>query len=137
VDLRGESRPDVAGLSQHGLTVLHLPTPDRLAVSGAALDLGVHWTETRWRAEEGVYVHCQHGIGRSPLLVACVLVRLGHAPLAAFELIKRQRPCTSPSPAQLAALVEWCDRQPGVQQPLPSLEALQLIAYRHLARSGP
>lgn len=43
------------------------------------------------RAGRGVVVHCRAGIGRSGLIAACVLSRLGHAPAAAFAMLGRAR----------------------------------------------
>ncbi|MDC8015722.1 protein-tyrosine phosphatase family protein [Tahibacter soli] len=43
------------------------------------------------RAGRGVVLHCRAGIGRSGLIAACVLSRLGHAPPSAFAMLARAR----------------------------------------------
>jgi protein-tyrosine phosphatase len=43
------------------------------------------------RAGHGVAVHCRMGIGRSSLVVACTLVRLGIEPVEAWRLIESGR----------------------------------------------
>ena len=47
-----------------------------------------------WKAGKKVLVRCQAGINRSGLITALVLIRDGHEPAAAIELIRQKR-CTS------------------------------------------
>lgn len=134
VDVRVEMVDDEALLLSHGITLLHLPTMDRAAVSQEMLDDGARWVAAQVSAGERVLVHCQHGIGRSALVALCALVELGHAPAAALRLAKDARKVISPSPEQLEAFRERCRRR-GVQA--PELEELMSVAYRHLAgRTG-
>jgi protein-tyrosine phosphatase len=116
--------------------LLHLPTLDTRAVSQEMLDDGVRWVSRALDAGERVIVHCEHGIGRSTLLVLCVLVARGFAPLAAMERAKAARPRVSPSPEQLAAFVEWTRRRAlrtgvGIVE-VPTVDELGKIAWRHL-----
>lgn len=69
-------------------------------------------------------MHCEHGIGRSALLVLCTLVSLGDSPIAAIRKAKAIRPCISPSPEQLHALVNWSTVSPV------SWDDLAAVAYR-------
>lgn len=107
VDVRVEDKDDEEALGRHGITLLHLPTEDMRAISNEMLDHGVSWVRERLERGDRVLVHCQHGVGRSALLVCCVLVGMGHGPAGALRLAKRSRPCISPSPEQLAALLGW------------------------------
>ena len=43
------------------------------------------------RSGASVAIHCRAGIGRSALLVACVLTKFGYEPSTAFELISKAR----------------------------------------------
>jgi protein-tyrosine phosphatase len=126
VDLRAEQSDDALELSAHGLTLLSLPTSDHHAISAPMLDEGVLWVTRRLARGERVYVHCQHGIGRSVLLTSCVLVALGHGPLSSLAMIKRVRPCASPSPAQLEAFRAWLLAR---ECPVPSFQELADVAY--------
>ena len=135
VDLRREEKDDEAALTRYGLRLLHLPTEDRCAVSERSLDEGVAWVVEGLHRGERVYVHCQHGVGRSALLTLCVLAHEGHAPLASLELCKDARAAISPSPAQLEALLRYLAR-PEIRREawgeLPSFDELAAVAYRHL-----
>jgi hypothetical protein len=130
IDLRAEACDDKATLLCHGLAFLHLPTDDHCAVSQVMLDEGVVFAVRHLERGERVLVHCEHGIGRSVLLVLCILVRGGHAPLDALELAKARRPLVSPSPAQYEAWVMWMRRH--AVSPLPDFGSFKAIAYRHL-----
>lgn len=136
VDLRSEDRDDEALLVRHGITFLHLPTPDHGAVAAAMLDDGVAFVTRHLDRGERVLVHCEHGIGRSATLALCVLVAGGLEPLAALELAKSRRALISPSPAQYDGWVRWLaglarERRAGWD--IPSFDAFKAIAYRHLA----
>lgn len=139
VDLRSEACDDAAVLCGHGVSFLHLPTDDHLAVSPAMLREGVAFANAHLDRGERVLVHCEHGIGRSATLALCVLVSRGLAPLAALELAKERRSLVSPSPAQYEAWIGWLrvfKRQHGSDWEIPDFEAFKAIAYRHLAGGG-
>lgn len=130
VDVRLEMRDDEEELRRNGARLLHLPTRDHHPLSPAALDLGVRWVLEALSSHERVLIHCQHGIGRSALLTACVLVREGRSAGAALELCKSARPRVSPSQAQLEALSSFADStRPGGAVSSASLRELAAIAY--------
>ena len=54
---------------------------------------------------KSVAVHCRAGIGRSGLLVACVLTRFGHSAEAAIESVSRARGVPIPDTAEQAEFV--------------------------------
>jgi protein-tyrosine phosphatase len=133
VDVRGEACDDDSLLAHHGIAFLHLPTRDHCAVSAAMLRQGIAFVTGYLDTNQRVLVHCQFGIGRSALLVLCVLVARGHAPLAALELAKSKRACVCPSPAQFEGWAAWlrahADAQVVTWQ-VPSFAAYAEIAYR-------
>ncbi|RKH55889.1 protein-tyrosine phosphatase family protein [Corallococcus aberystwythensis] len=138
VDVRVECQDDEHVLSEHGITFLHLPTVDMRAIQLRMIHDGVAWVRERLMREQKVLIHCEHGIGRSALLALCVLVDQGLEPLEALELAKTRRPCVSPSPEQLGAFIAYTQDvhvNRSVAWPVPTLEALGTIAYRHL-RAG-
>jgi protein-tyrosine phosphatase len=135
VDLRAEAVDDETVLRRHGIQMLHLPTEDHCAISQPMLDEGVAFAGAFLDREEGVLIHCEHGIGRSATLALCVLVSRGTEPLAALETAKSRRPLVSPSPAQYEAWIGWLTRwraSSGAAWQEPSFDAFKAIAYRHL-----
>ena len=128
VDLRSERCDDEEVLRSHGVVLLKLPTDDGCAVSQEMLDEGVAWVDAQLAAGRRVFVHCEHGIGRSALLAVCVLVFRGHDPLEALGLLKQARRKASPSPQQLEAFRTWVSRR-AAGVPVPPLEALGRIAW--------
>lgn len=135
VDLRVETCDDAHLLREHGITLLHLPTEDMCAVSLPMLREGVQWVTKHLDRGDKVYVHCEHGVGRSATLALCVLVAQGESPLQALTKAKQARWQVSPSPEQLQAFLTWAGEwqaQRGLSRELPTLQALQEIAYSHL-----
>ncbi len=132
VDLRREACDDGALLAALGVELLHLPTPDCCRVSARALCRGVAWVVQHQARGARVLIHCQHGIGRSAVLAACVLVRHGAAPDEALHALKQARPVVSPSRAQLRGLLAYahrCARAGGIAPPATRLAALTAIAW--------
>ena len=68
VDLREEAKDDEQRLGEHGIGLLHLPTPDLEPASVEVLDEGVRFAREQIALGKKVLIHCQHGIGRSALL---------------------------------------------------------------------
>jgi rhodanese/phosphatase family protein len=135
VDLRFEPCDSEAVLRRHGLTFLHLPTPDLCAVSQPMLRDGVDFANRHFDRGERVLIHCEHGIGRSATLALCVLVSRGMEPLAALELAKSRRSLVSPSPAQYEAWAQWLADWKAARRAdweVPPFDAFKAIAYRHL-----
>jgi predicted protein tyrosine phosphatase len=130
VDLREEDRDDVEALASAGIDFLHLPTPDLNPATPEMLDRGVGFARAHMDRGDKVLVHCQHGIGRSPLLALCVLVDQGMEPLDALMLAKNKRAVVSPSRLQYDGWVRWLERH---GKDAPDYHAFGCIAYRHLA----
>lgn len=131
IDCRQEARDDAALLAEHGICLLHLPVPDHHAIEEPLLREGVAWAVERLERGERVFIHCQHGVGRSALLTLCVLVHLGDAPLAAMERLKAARSAVCPNVEQLEAFLAWCGAwrtERGASWELPSREALEEVA---------
>ena len=129
VDVRIECCDDAALLSTLGIGFLHLPTQDHFAIADEMLERGVAWIGAQLAREQAVYIHCEHGIGRSVLLTWCVLTALGDTPREALVRIKRARPRASPSPAQIEAFMQFCQRR---GQSTPSWDELADIAYQNI-----
>ena len=130
VDLREEDCDDEAHLRAAGLAFLHLPAPDMEGLGADGLDRGVTFVRDRMEQGERVLIHCQHGIGRSPLLALCVLVDAGWAPLEALKHAKARRAVLSLSRAQYDGWVAWLMRHGHAA---PNYHEFGCIVYRHLA----
>lgn len=111
VDLREEDCDDAEVLARHGIAFLHLPTPDGSPCSDQTLDEGTRWVVEQMGQGGRVLIHCQHGVGRSALLAACVLVRCGYSAGDALRMLKRSRWQVGPNERQIAALVAFEQRQ--------------------------
>lgn len=135
LDLRLEAADDEAALRACGIELLRLPTPDAHPPSLPVIRQAIAWIAPILKLERKVFIHCECGVGRSPLLACCTLVSLGYSPLEALSRVKDARPQASPSPAQLAALIEWAREwrdENALHWPIPVVDDLYRIAYRHL-----
>jgi protein-tyrosine phosphatase len=131
VDLRREERDDEERLRAAGLDFLHLPTPDMEPATVAMIDEGVEFVSRHVDRGQRVLIHCQHGIGRAPLLALCVLVDQGWEPLAALAHAKDRRAVISPSRSQYQRWAEWLQSR---GKAAPDYHSFGCIAYRHLAQ---
>lgn len=107
VDCREEASDDEIQLTANGISYLRLPTPDAHELRQEDLAGGVRWIEERLAAGDKVYVHCLHGVGRAPLLAACLLVSKGASAEGALRLVKARRWQASPNEEQLEALLTY------------------------------
>ena len=82
-----------------------------------SLDQGVEWAKRRMDLGQRVYVHCLHGVGRGPLLGACVLVSSGYSATQALQLVRAKRWQASPNEEQIDALVTYARRHHATLSP--------------------
>jgi protein-tyrosine phosphatase len=111
VDVRSESQDDVAKLRALDIHFLHLPTKDWTPLSPEDMERGVDWVLDEMAAGRKVLVHCQHGIGRSVILVAAVLVKMGYTWQEAMMQIKAKRMGAGPHGDQIDALIAFAQGQ--------------------------
>ena len=86
---------------------LHLPTPDHYALTNEQLYRGVDWVLDHVARGGRAYLHCEHGVGRGPLMGCAVLIAQGLTAADALHLVKARRWQAMPNDRQLAALVEF------------------------------
>lgn len=115
VDMRSESVDNVAELERLGIKFLHLPTIDWYPPTQDDLARGAAWIQEQIAGGGKVLVHCQHGIGRSVIMTAAVLVSNGWSWQEALEIIRARRWGASPHADQVQALVEFATK--GNKQP--------------------
>jgi protein-tyrosine phosphatase len=131
IDLREEDCDEEERLRDAGIELLHLPTTDQMAPGNGTLERGVEFARTHFARGNRVLIHCQGGIGRSPLLALCVLVDLGFEPLDALAHAKNCREAVSPSYDQYCGWARWLESR---GKAAPDYHTFGCIAYRHLAQ---
>jgi protein-tyrosine phosphatase len=131
IDLREEDCDDEERLRDAGIDLLYLPTTDQMSPGDATLDRGVEFAREHFARGNRVLIHCQGGIGRSPLLALCVMVDLGFDPLDALAHAKNCREAVSPSYDQYCGWARWLA---GRGKAAPDYHTFGCIAYRHLAQ---
>jgi protein-tyrosine phosphatase len=107
VDTRSEHKDDEAALAGAGIQLLYLPTPDTQPLSLDDLEKGAAWTNQQIAQGGRVLIHCEHGVGRSVLLTAAVLVARGMSADQAMALIMRKRWQAAPNHRQMKRLQEF------------------------------
>jgi protein-tyrosine phosphatase len=57
-----------------------------------------------------VYIHCKHGHGRAPTLVAAYFIAQGMSVAEALKFVKSRRPSIHPNRVQVEALKQFLNR---------------------------
>ncbi|MCC7104748.1 MAG: dual specificity protein phosphatase family protein [Chloroflexi bacterium] len=107
IDARKEARDRVDELERLGMRFLHLPTPDRYALTEENIGRGVAWALEERAAGGKLFVHCEHGVGRAPLLGSAILISSGLSAPEALRLIRTKRWQAAPNDRQLEALLRY------------------------------
>lgn len=107
VDCRTEATDDGSALAAADIAFLHVPTLDRHAFSYAQMEEGVSWVLSQLEHGGHAFVHCEHGVGRGPLMACAVLVAQGHSAPEALRMVRARRWQALPNDRQLAALLDF------------------------------
>ena len=107
VDCRLEAEDDANALTGAGIQFLHLPTPDRHSFTYAQMQQGVDWVIEHIAGGGRAFLHCEHGVGRGPLMACAVLVAQGHSAPQALRIVRKARWQALPNDRQLAALLDF------------------------------
>jgi protein-tyrosine phosphatase len=111
VDCRLEAQDNPQALAAAGIEFLHLPTLDRHGFTYAQLHEGVDWVLEHVSEGGRAFLHCEHGVGRGPLMTCAVLVAQGYTAPEALRIVRTARWQALPNDRQLAALLafeeEW------------------------------
>ncbi len=84
-----------------------IPVLDHTAPTLEQFDFGVATIEKLIELGKKIYVHCQHGHGRAPTMVAAYLISAGMSADEAIGLVKTKRPEAHPEPVQIKTLREY------------------------------
>lgn len=107
VDCRLEAQDDVQALNEAGIEFLHVPTLDRHGFTYAQMEQGVDWVLDHIADGGRAFLHCEHGVGRGPLMTCAVLVGQGYTAPQALRIVRSARWQALPNDRQLAALLEF------------------------------
>lgn len=107
VDTRAEYHDEAALMEQAHIQLLLLPAPDTHPLTVEQLFAGSQWAQERMQRGGCVLVHCEHGVGRSVLLTAAVLVYGGMPAHEALQLVQKKRWQASPNHRQVTRLREF------------------------------
>ena len=109
IDVRSERKDDAVMLKTHGIELLHLPVPDHFAPQRTQLEEGVSWALERIEKGGRIYSHCQHGVGRGPLMGLCILVAKGRPMQEAYSHLRQHRWQATLNDRQLAAVADFAE----------------------------
>jgi protein-tyrosine phosphatase len=107
VDCRLEAQDDADALNRAGIEFLHVPTPDRYGFTYAQMQQGVDWVLDHIANGGRAFLHCEHGVGRGPLMTCAVLVAQGYTAPEALRIVRSARWQALPNDRQLAALLDF------------------------------
>ena len=107
VDCRLEAQDDPQALAQAGIQFLHVPTLDRHGFSYAQMHEGVEWVLDHISDGGRAFMHCEHGVGRGPLMACAVLVAQGYSAPEALRIVRSGRWQALPNDRQLAVLLDF------------------------------
>src|SRR3984893_5361854 len=124
VDCRLEAQDDPEALAQAGIQFLHVPTLDRHGFTYPQLQQGVDWVLEHIADGGRAFMHCEHGVGRGPLMACAVLVAQGYSAPEALRIVRSGRWQALPNDRQLAVLMnfeqEWRKRPSAAPQTPPA-----------------
>jgi hypothetical protein len=107
VDCRLEARDDPEALKAADIEFLHVPTPDRHGFTYDQMFQGVDWVLEHTSKGGRAFLHCEHGVGRGPLMACCVLVAQGYTAPEALRIVRGGRWQALPNDRQLSALLAF------------------------------
>lgn len=87
-----------------------LPTDDELSPSEDQFIIGVAILEQCVALKRKIYVHCEHGHGRAPTMVAAYFIAQGDTVEEAIEKIKEKRPVVHLNKVQIEELKRFRER---------------------------
>jgi len=87
-----------------------IPIKNHTSPTQEQLDFGISLLEKLVAMKKKIYVHCQNGHGRAPMLVAAYFIKQGKSPDEAIAFVKTKRPSMHLENVQTEVLVEFSKR---------------------------
>ncbi|MFP2925169.1 fused DSP-PTPase phosphatase/NAD kinase-like protein [Pyxidicoccus sp. 3LG] len=109
IDVRGERCDDAAALAALGIELLNLPVTDRYPPSVEQLMRGVEWALPRLEKGGRLFTHCEHGVGRGPLVGLAVMVARGWDAPTAYRELRHARWQSTLNDRQLNGLADFVE----------------------------
>lgn len=94
LDLRKESNHDEDRLKEFSMQHFKLSIPDRNSPTLEETQNAIKWIDLQIVQNRKVFVHCNLGRGRGPLMVILYLISKGMNPESAIDFVKKKRPFT-------------------------------------------
>jgi len=95
VDVRSEYCDNKELIERLGMEFLHLEIDDAYIPKKDDLDKLFEFVIPLLDKKEKIFVHCQNGVGRSPLICVAIMVKLGKEIPDAVRLVEEKHPWTS------------------------------------------
>lgn len=96
-------------LAGHGMTEVHLPVRDFTAPNAEQIRQAIAAINEATGEGQRVAVHCGGGLGRTGTVLTCYLVAQGWTADEALAEIRRRRPGSVETPAQVAAIRQYAE----------------------------
>ncbi len=96
---------------KYDMDYLHLPIRDFTPPEQQQIDDFIEFCKEQKEAGKAILVHCQAGIGRTGVMLACYLVNKGYSASEAIKNIRRLRPGALETVEQENAVFEYEARQ--------------------------
>ncbi len=91
LDLREEARDDDQILKKHSINYLRIGLPDRGIPSNGDVQHALEWIKSNLENNKRVFIHCNLGRGRAPLIACAYLISQGMSVDTAISEVKRKR----------------------------------------------
>jgi len=107
LDLRKEKEDNSSELQKYSIDYLSIKIPDRnVPTFDEAISVN-KWIKTNLEKGKKIFVHCNLGRGRSPLVVCSFLISEGMSELDSIQLLKKHRKYVYLNSKQLKWLYEF------------------------------
>ena len=109
VDLRKETYDDYDELKKYSIDYLRVRIPDHGVPSIEEAKMVLRWINSNLEKKRRVFIHCNLGRGRAPLIACIYFVKQGKNKLEAVQLIKNIRSYTYFNSKQLEWIKEYSE----------------------------
>lgn len=107
LDLRKESHHDEDRLNKFSIQHFKLSIPDRNTPTLEETQNAIKWIDSQIIQNRKVFVHCNLGRGRGPLMVILYLISKGMNSESAINFVKKKRPFTFLNKKQINFIKEF------------------------------